>query len=88
MNRRSKQRMTAIHVSIPVRILEDFDQSLRFDQSRSKKITTLMAQSLLGDTVDLYSNATLGQIIRKLVTFDEIDDTLASLLLQVLAKTP
>ena len=88
MKRRSKQRMTAIHVSIPVRILEDFDQSLRFDQSRSKKITTLMAQSLLGDTVDLYSNATLGQIIRKLVTFDEIDDTLASLLLQVLAKTP
>ena len=48
----------------------------------------LMAQSLLGDTVDLYSDATLGQIIRKLVTFDEIDDTLASLLLQVLAKSP
>lgn len=48
----------------------------------------LMAQSLLGDTVDLYSDATLGQIIRKLVTFDEIDDTLAHLLLQILAKTP
>ena len=88
VKRRSKQRMTAIHISIPVRILEDFDETLRFNQSRSKKITMLMAQSLLGDTVDLYSDATLGQIIRKLVTFEEIDDTLASLLLQVLAKAP
>ena len=88
MKRRSKQRMTAIHVSIPVRILEDFDETLRFNQSRSKKITMLMAQSLLGDTVDLYSDATLGQIIRKLVTFEQIDDTLASLLLQVLSKAP
>ena len=88
MKRRSKQRMTAIHMSIPVRILEDFDETLRFNQSRSKKITMLMAQSLLGDTVDLYFDATLGQIIRKLVTFEEIDDTLASLLLQVLAKSP
>ena len=88
MKRRSKQRMTAIHVSIPLRILQDFDDTLRFNQSRSKKITALMAQSMIGDKVDLYSDATLGQIIRKLVTFDEIDDTLASLLLQVLAKTP
>ena len=80
--------MTAIHVSIPVRLLEDFDETLRFNQSRSKKISTLIAQSLLGDTIDLYSDATLGQIIRKLVTFEEIDDTLASLLLQVLAKSP
>jgi len=80
--------MTAIHVSIPVRILEDFDQDLKFNQSRSKKITMLMAQSLLGDVIDLYSDATLGQIIRKLVTFEEIDDTLASLLLQVLSKSP
>lgn len=88
MKRRTKQRMTAIHVSIPVRLLEDFDETLRFNQSRSKKISTLIAQSLLGDTIDLYSDATLGQIIRKLVTFEEIDDTLASLLLQVLAKSP
>ena len=88
MNRRTKTRTAPIHVTIPVRILEDFDETLRFNQSRSKKITMLMAQSLLGDTVDLYSDATLGQIIRKLVTFDEIDDTLASLLLQVLAKSP
>lgn len=88
MKRRTKTRTAPIHITIPVRILEDFDATLRFNQSRSKKITMLMAQSLLGDTVDLYSDATLGQIIRKLVTFDEIDDTLASLLLQVLAKTP
>ena len=88
MKRRTKTRTAPIHVTIPVRILEDFDETLRYKESRSKKITALMAQYLLGDTVDLYSDATLGQIIHKLVTFDEIDDTLAALLLQVLTKSP
>ena len=88
MKRRTKQRMTAIHVSIPVRVLEDFDATLRYNQSRSAKITALMAQNEEDMGVDLYDDATMSQIIRKLVAFDEIDDTLAHLLLQVLAKTP
>ena len=88
MKRRVKQRMTAIHVSIPVRVLEDFDQTLRYNQSRSAKITQLMQDSEKTLAVDLYTDATLGQIVRKLISFEEIDDTLAHLLLQVLAKTP
>lgn len=88
MKRRSKQRMTAIHVSIPVRVLEDFDATLSYNQSRSAKITALMAQNEEDMGVDLYTDATLSQIIRKLVQFEEIDDTLAHLLLQILAKTP
>lgn len=79
--------MTAIHVSIPVRVLEDFDQTLRYNQSRSAKITALIEQSGGNVGVDLYTDATLGQIIRRLVSFEEIDDTLAHLLLQILTKT-
>ena len=79
--------MTAIHVSIPVRVLEDFDATLRYNQSRSAKITALMAQNEEDMGVDLYDDATMSQIIRKLVAFDEIDDTLAHLLLQVLSKS-
>lgn len=86
MKRRTKQRMTAIHVSIPVRLLEDFDETLNFNQSRSAKISYLV-QNHLNDTLrtDLYAS-TDSQIIRHLVTRDCIDDTLAHLLLQVLSK--
>lgn len=46
-----------------------------------------MAQNEQDVGVDLYTDATLSQIVRKLVTFEEVDDTLAALLLQVLAKS-
>lgn len=88
MKRRTKQRMTAIHVSIPVRVLEDFDKTLRYNQSRSAKITSLIQESGGLLRVDLYTEASLKQIINKLIMFDEIDNTLEYLLLQVLAKTP
>ena len=78
--------MTAIHVSIPVRVLEDFDATLRFNQSRSASITKLILSAAGGvGEVDLYE-ATDSQIIRHLVTREVIDDTLAHLLLQVLTK--
>ena len=44
--RRSKVRFTQIHVSIPVRLLEDFDEELSFKESRSKAIAKLIKQSL------------------------------------------
>ena len=42
MKRRSKTKYTQIHVSIPVRILEDLDATLDFGASRSKLITHLI----------------------------------------------
>jgi len=86
MKRRSKQRMTAIHMSIPVRLLEEFDRTLRYNQSRSAKICTLVEKDLNDAlSTDLYSS-TDSQLIRHLVTRDCVDDTLAHLLLQVLTK--
>ena len=54
--RRVKQRFTQIHVSIPVRLLEDFDDTLQFKQSRSKLISTLIKNHLEGDGSELYAH--------------------------------
>ena len=51
MKRRSKTKFTQIHVSIPVRVLEDLDDTLDFKQSRSKVITKLVMNYLEGDLI-------------------------------------
>ena len=66
MKRRSKTKYTQIHVSIPVRILEDLDDSLSFNQSRSRIITKLIENYLEGDQVNIGS-MTKRQIIASLM---------------------
>jgi len=66
MKRRSKTKYTQIHVSIPVRVLEDLDDSLSFNQSRSRIITKLIQNYLEGDQVNIGS-MTKRQIIASLM---------------------
>lgn len=66
MKRRSKTKYTQIHVSIPVRTLEDLDDSLSFNQSRSRIITKLIQNYLEGDQVNIGS-MTKRQIIASLM---------------------
>ena len=87
MKRRTKQRMTAIHVSIPVRVLEDFDETLRFTQSRSAKITRLIQDDLDDDGVMAITEASTRQLMAALTSRDDVDDTMKTLLLQILAKS-
>jgi len=86
MRRRTKQRMTAIHVSIPVRILEDFDETLRFNQSRSAKITSLIQQDLQDVEGLTVRGASTRNLIAALTAREDVDDTMKTLLLQILAK--
>ena len=86
MRRRTKQRMTAIHVSIPVRVLEDFDETLRFNQSRSAKITSLIEQDLQDVQGLSVRGASTRNLIAALTARDDVDDTMKTLLLQILAK--
>ena len=53
--RRSKTKFTQIHVSIPVRTLEDLDDTLDYNQSRSRIITKLIQNMLEGDQVNIGS---------------------------------
>lgn len=87
MKRRTKQRMTAIHVSIPVRLLEDFDQTLSFSQSRSAKISTLIQKDLHGEDYQSIHEASTRQMMAALTARDDVDDTMKTLLLQILTKT-
>ena len=86
MKRRTKVRMTAIHVSIPVRLLEDFDDTLRFNQSRSAKISQLISQELQGDGRQVIADASTRQLMAALHSRDDVDMLMKSLLLQVLTN--
>ena len=88
MKRRTKQRMTAIHVSIPVRVLEDFDSTLRFSQSRSAKITRLIEDDLNDEGYSTIAEASTRQLMAALHAREDVDETMKHLLLQILTKAP
>ena len=66
MKRRTKTKFTQIHVSIPVRVLEDLDETLDYNQSRSKIITRLIQNALEGDQLNIGS-MTRKQIVVNLM---------------------
>lgn len=86
--RRVKQRFTQIHVSIPVRILEDFDDTLDYNQSRSKKIVNLIKGWLDSDPNNLYSYTEIELLEQLQYRFkkDTSEDVLIQSLLQILTK--
>ena len=88
MKRRSKTKFTQIHVSIPVRVLEDLDDSLHYTQSRSKIITRLIQNALEGDQVNIGS-MTKKQIVVALMNQtnpDTAEYVLLTSLLQVFSQ--
>lgn len=84
--RRTKQRMTAIHISIPVRLLEDFDETLSFSQSRSAKISTLIKKELDGDMHQGVSEASTRQLMAALHSRDDLEPWFSRVLLEILTK--
>ena len=88
MKRRTKTKFTQIHVSIPVRTLEDLDDTLDFNQSRSKVITKLIQNILEGDQVNIGS-MTKKQIVINLMNQVDSGSTeyvLLQSLLQIFSK--
>jgi len=88
MKRRSKTKFTQIHVSIPVRLLEDFDDTLSFKQSRSRLLAKLIENYLEGDQINIGS-MTKKQIVVNLlnqVNPDSPEYVLLNSLLQIFAK--
>jgi len=83
--RRSKTKFTQIHVSIPVRLLEDLDETLGFRQSRSRLISILIDDHLNDNHISIDSMTT-RQLMAALTAREECDKTLKLLLLQILAK--
>ena len=89
MKRRSKTRTVPIHMTIPVRLLEDFDETLSFKQSRSKMIAKLIENYLEGDQVNIGS-MTRKQIVVNLINQTDPESSeyvLLTSLLQIFAKS-
>ena len=86
MKRRSKVKFTQIHVSIPVRLLEDFDELLSFKASRSKAISTLMRKHVDGDLTS-HPIMSTRQLMAMLSNRNDIDPLVRALLLQVLTQS-
>ena len=87
MKRRTKQRMTAIHISIPVRLLEDFDDTLSFSQSRSAKISRLISQDLEAGGSQGISEASTRQLMAALSSREDIEPWFSRVLLEILTKS-
>jgi len=87
MKRRTKQRMTAIHVSIPIRLLEDFDATLGFTQSRSAKIAALITRELNSDSQGI-ADASTRRLMAALSNRDDVEPWLSRVLLEILTKQP
>ena len=85
MKRRTKTKFTQIHVSIPVRLLEDFDATLSYTASRSQKIASLIEKYLNQDAFRPIQDPT-RLLMLELTARDDVDDTMKALLLQILAK--
>jgi len=86
--RRSKLKFTQIHVSIPVRLLEDLDDSLSFNQSRSKVIAQLVKNHLNGTDIDI-TMMTKRQVVISLmnkVEYDSPEFIMLNSLLQIFSK--
>ena len=85
--RRTKQRMTAIHISIPVRLLEDLDGTLSFTQSRSAKISALIEKELDGDDFQGIGEASTRQLMAALHAREDIEPWFSRVLLEILTKS-
>lgn len=89
MKRRTKTKFTQIHVSIPVRTLEDLDDQLDYNQSRSRVITKLIQNALEGDQVNIGS-MTKKQIVVFLINQTDPESSeyvLLTSLLRILDNT-
>lgn len=86
MKRRSKIKYSAIHVSIPTRLLEDFDELLAYNASRSKIITHLMRKHMEGEYDDT-PLMTSRQLMAMLTNRDDVDDLVKQFLRQILTSS-
>ena len=88
MKRRTKTKFTQIHVSIPVRLLEDLDETLGFKQSRSRLISHLIDDYLTEGHVSI-AMMSKKQIVVNLINQTDPESSefvLLNSLLQIFSK--
>jgi hypothetical protein len=87
--KRTSKKTIPVHVTIPVRLLEDFDETLSFKQSRSKKIAEIMKAYLNREHIHEVWKLTPLELLDHLmfrVDKDSPEDVLIQSLLQLFSK--
>lgn len=84
--RRTKTKFTQIHVSVPVHVLAEFDHTLDYSDSRSKKISRLMLDYARndGNPLEDYSRREIVEHLQYLFDKDSSEDVLIQALLKLL----
>ncbi len=84
MNRKTIKSVTrGVHITLPIRLLEEFDETLGYKESRSKKIATLMTTYVRNDDNPLtdYSRRELIEHLQWQYDKDSPEDILIQALL-------
>ena len=84
--RRSANRTVKMSISVPSNIFNELERTLSYTQSRSKYISSAIAEKLDGTSSYSVLEATSRQLMAALTARDDVDETLKHLLLQILSK--
>lgn len=88
MNRKTiKTRTGAYHVTLPIRLVEEFDSVLGFKDSRSKRIALLMSNYMnrQDDNLDLMTNIEILERFQYRFKKDSSEDILVQALIKLLS---
>ena len=88
MNRRTKQRNVPIHVTLPHHLIESFDKTLDFKQSRSKMIARLMHNYIEQgpDSICLMTTLEALELLQFRFKKDSAEDVLIQSLIRLLGE--
>jgi metal-responsive CopG/Arc/MetJ family transcriptional regulator len=91
MNRKTiKTRTGAYHVTLPIRLVEEFDELIGFKGSRSAKIATLMESYVRRDDGYImdWTNKEILELLVYRFSKDSAEDTLVQALMRLISQTP
>jgi len=89
MNRKKISNSTrAVHVTLPIRLLEEFDNVLEFKDSRSRRIALLMTNYMnrQDDNLDLMTNVEILERFQYRFKKDSSEDVLIQALLKLISQ--
>jgi len=84
--RRAKNRTVKMSITVPLNIFNELERTLSYTQSRSKFISSAIAEKLDGTSPESILESTTRQLMAAITARDDVDETLKHLLLQILSK--
>jgi metal-responsive CopG/Arc/MetJ family transcriptional regulator len=84
--RRAANPTRKISITIPGNLFNELERTLSYSQSRSRFISSAIAEKLDGTSSQSILESTTRQLMAAITARDDVDETLKHLLLQILSK--